>query len=248
MTEQNTMFTEVKEEKTPESITSYKEHLVGDDKKFKDEEALARGKYESDLMIEQLLSEKRELEEKVSSSMTVEDLMAKLEEQKTSSSTETPQAKPEQAESEEQSQGLSEAGIQKLLDDRLNEFVSSNEKKSNLTSVQNILADTYGKDATALLNQKSRELNVSMSEMERIAESNPKMFLSLVGVDTSTQRTNSTSPTPVDTVKMPSNPSGVKNYKYYEKMRKENPSSYFNATVQMEMFNQAKEQGDNFYK
>ena len=75
----NTIFdatVEQSTEDTPE--TSYYDRMVGEGKKFKDNEALAYSNFEKDRFIEQLKREQKELRDDLNSRLNMEELVNKL--------------------------------------------------------------------------------------------------------------------------------------------------------------------------
>jgi ABC-type uncharacterized transport system substrate-binding protein len=62
------------------------------------------------------------------------------------------------------------------------------------------------------------------------------------------QGTSQSTPASRPGVVLDTHNSNVKNFEYFDKLRKENPKLYFSATTQTEMMNEARKQGSDFYK
>jgi hypothetical protein len=58
---------------------------------------------------------------------------------------------------------------------------------------------------------------------------------------------NRTTPAPNSEVHLPDN-RNVRNFEYFDKIRKDNPKLYFSAENQTEMLREAKKQGAAFYQ
>lgn len=237
------VFEETKPQESPTAKELSNEeiltNLVGEDKKFKTVEDLARGKKESDDFIERLLSEKEEMRKELQKAITMEELKTQL------TSKEEPSTEKTEPSNFERNEGsLSEDVVQKMLDERLNEFKTSSVQEQNEAETVKKLRDIYGDDDNIrmALSQKSREIGVPMDELKNYARTNPNLLLGLMKPEVSTPK-----PSPsVDTGKIPTTGS-KKNYAYYEKIRKEDKNLYYSAKIQQEMHKAAQEQGEGFY-
>lgn len=215
--------------------------LVGDGKKFKTTDDLAKAKIESDRFIEKLQNEQREARE------TVARQQAELEALKAGrqpvESVTTPTQAPEQ---HQQQQPDITSEVERVLRSR----EQANTIKSNIETVVNKMTETYGSEqkAAEVIQRKAQELKTTPQRLQELASENPEMFFNLIGVDQKK---------PVDGP-MNSSWNKVKNtaasatmaqgstvqpgtYQYYQELRRSNPTAYFSPRVQLEMDKAARE-------
>jgi hypothetical protein len=231
---------------TPPEITSFKEHLVGEGKKFADDEALARGKYEADEFIEQLKREQDELRKELATRMTLEEFWEKTHSQ---SKTNEDQGTPPPREPAAQSNAPTKEEIAELVRQQLSEATTQSQKVRNVEYVKSELAKTFGPNFSEKLRQRAEELGSSIDFLGSMAETQPKAFLTLMtgGVVTTTPPRHDAPPRTQVRTEGPSPKTG-KTFKDYERIRRENPTLYWQASTQQEIFKAAKELGEAFYK
>jgi len=118
---------------------------------------------------------------------------------------------------------------------------------SNLDTAAKKLIELTGSEAKAneAIRQKANELGVTIDWMKETAMRSPQAFYTTMGINSGGQSTSTPAPNP--DVRMLNN-SNVRNFEYFDKLRKENPKLYFNKDTQQEMLKEAKLQGADFYK
>jgi hypothetical protein len=219
----------------------YLTQVVGDGKKFKDANALAKGKMQSDLFIQKLLAEKRDLEAKLTTTQSVEDLIKSLK-------NDQPLPNPG-GERRDEETGFKPEDIQRIVEETVGKREEIARANRNLTEVTETLKKAYGTNYVQVLETKVEELGVGKAFLDDLARTNPKAFLSLIGV-----KKDAAEPPPsvfappasrINTTANPERNSGEKTYSYYEKIRKADPKLY--SQLQHEMFQQAAKLGDAFY-
>jgi len=254
MSAQN-LFDETKiKELTPVEVKA--EDLVGEDKKYKTVDDLAQSKAEADAFIERLKLEKQGVMEELEKySQTdrkldeVLDQLAKRQEQSAGESTPGIQTPAEPTQTTENSQ-FDISDVEKLVGDLLTKENRKTTENTNLDFVAQELNKEWGNEAQYRLQKRAEELGESLSNLQEIAKTKPKLFLELVKprAGEAVPSTPSVPNSSVDQSKVLGNSSNEKNYAYYEKIRKESPEKYFSSIIQNEMFTQAKEMGDKFYE
>lgn len=227
---------------------NYLEELVGDSRKFKTPEELARGKYEADLFIEQLKREQRELRDELNKRLSLEEFADQfskktLNKPPSSSPSNTSEQEDDEGQVNLQSPRTPE-DIEKFLEQKLTEREKRTKSEQNLQSVYSEMERRYGSAANKAIQERAKELGVGVQFLRNIAETSPKSFLELFPQ----KRHDDTAP-PSSEIRRPATDgqSGTKKFKDYEKMRKENPREYFKPHIQMEMFEQARKLGADFY-
>lgn len=211
--------------------------LVGEGKKFKDFEALAKSKLESDAYIEQLKSEAAELRNELKAKVTADEVLASINKK----SGNQPAASEHSAEP---------VDLDAVLEEKLSEREARKAYEANIRSTHEALVAHAGsaEAAVALLKAKASELGVAVSWLKDMAGRTPKALNALLGLaEQPVKAPTSTRPTgdvnlqakeagiPMGTVKPDSKA-------YFDKIRHEDKNRYWTPEVQNAIF-QAKKSG-----
>ena len=217
--------------------TSFANELVGEGKKFKDVDALAKSKLEADKFIEQLKSEKEEMRKELNKRLEQESILESLKQMVPKPSDNAAGARHEAAPSQED--------IGKLVDERLSEREKTKTYEDNVMAADTFVSSKFANrdEASAFLDKKATELGINKKWLMDMAGRSPKALYSLLGFSSEAPDKGTTgggSPAPIvnkSTVLTEANPSGGKKTKsHYEDIRKANPALYFSAKVQNEIF------------
>jgi vacuolar-type H+-ATPase subunit I/STV1 len=224
--------------------------LVGEGKKFKTPDDLAKAKLESDRFIEKLQNEQRELREELNKRLTIEDALRKAQEAGVQVEPRQP-SEPAPVPQRQNEQLNISSEVEKVITKREQE----SKFRNNLETVFSRMTDLYGNadKAAEVISSRSRELGMSVNALQQMASENPKAFFQLLGVQDKPQGAPQTSSW--NNVK---NTTAMKNaagstttvpgtYKYYEEIRKSDPAAYFSPRVQLQMDKDAREKGEKFY-
>lgn len=141
--------------------------LVGEGKKFKSVDDLAKGKVSADQFIETLKREKDELESKLTG------LQVEIEKQK--KTTVTPTTTPQSS--------LTEESLQALIDKKLSEREVTATRTKNLDNAKKHLMDNYGEKAEEVLAKQASSIGVSKEKLFEIASDTPALFFRLFPVE-----------------------------------------------------------------
>jgi len=229
-----------------EEPASYKDALVGEGKKFKDEEALARAKWESDQFIKKVTAENEQMRKELATRMTLEEFWEKTK--TTQSKTNEDDGDTLRREPVAQTNAPKPEDIVEMVRRELTEEKTKSQKAQNVEYVRQELTKTWGPDFSEKLARKAAELGSTPEFLGSMAETQPKAFLALmVGQPTGKPATNDYVP-PRSAVTSPTQIGNQRNFAYYEKMRKENSNLYWTPRVQNEIYKAAKELGEDFYK
>ena len=218
------------------------ETLVGEGKKFSDVEALARGKAEADLYIEQL---KAELQKTQTVDTKLDELMTRLAEQEKYKSAEaqgqssavpqgqnsgtpdtTPSFKPEDVEA--------------LVKQTLEQEQGNRTKAQNLNMVESTMHQNFGDRAGDVVSTKARELGMSTQELQAMAETTPKAFLALVGIQEQAPQSNQTQMRGFNSDAISAaqgakaNGKIEKGWSHFKEMRKKDPNGYYRSMGEMQ--------------
>lgn len=235
------------DEANPEPDLTFAD-LVGEDKKFKTPEDLARGKQEADRVIKDREREASELRQALKDAETARDLALQAAATRTPQS-ERPPAEPQPA-----------APAPNLTDEDLaariraiteNDSTKQREQR-NAQEVTDKLIEIYGTEAKAneVVNAKARELGVPVSFFLDTAKQSPKAFYVQLGVDVKAQPTPNAPHSDVSAVALGDTRTGAKpgTYAWYEEIRKnEGNTVYFSPKIQNQLMKDAREKGEAFY-
>ena len=224
--------------------------LVGDDKKFKTLDDLAKGKLESDKFIEQLQGELKqtreqmaELEEAASKKATVSDLVEAVK-------------NANKKVDEEGNQPVSEEQLKKLVTDIMEGQTEAQTRASNFKQANQSVLDKFNGDVEAARTytaERAKQLGLTVDKLRSLGEESPSAFRALMDVKPSTGSQGVTG-IPEVNVERGSNPAqqmvidGHHTKAYYDNLKKElGPSKYWNDTkIQGAYFKDAQALGDRF--
>ena len=214
--------------------------LVGEGKKYRDVEALAKSRKEADEFIEKLKSENEELRQLMDKAVTEEQVAAMLEKVKASEDT-----KPTE-------------GNQPTLDaDKLRELIRSEQsamsqeekRNANVRTVDKTLQEHFGSadKAGQYLRERAEALGVSIEYMQTTAAQSPAAFFKLVDFQ-GDKRPSSGVHTKgsVNTESFGQAQGSKRDWAYYQKLRREQPKVYYSASTQAQMIQDKVELGKNF--
>jgi hypothetical protein len=247
MTEQtDSLFTDL-----PATIDPNKDYLpelVGEDKKFKDIQALARSKVEADNFIESLKKQNQELTQELTSRLNMQDFLDQLKaQQQPGNPPAAPSPTPATTETTE-STALRPEDIQAMLETTLTKREKERRTSENLGRVKAELQQKFGPSYAETVRRRAQELSVGEGFLNSLAAEAPAAFLSLIGEPQRQPSDPGTPPKSVfNTAGMPSG-TQVRNYQFYSKLRRENPKMYFDPKTQMQMHKDASADPAGFYK
>lgn len=241
---------------------NYMEELVGEGRKYKTQDDLAKGAYHSQIHIQRLEAEQQALREDLAKRLTLEEAVAKMTERTKELSTldgnnqskddnlvpltDSGSGRDNEA---NQHEGLSQEEILQLVQSQIEQREQSRTKETNLSKVQSELQKVWGNNYVNTLNNKAQELGVGQDFLDKLASEHPKAFLELVGAKQSPSKPPPTPPvSSQNTSPLTGTHTGnTRNQAYYSKMRKDNPNLYWDAKTQMQMHEDASSLGEGFY-
>jgi len=254
------LFSEENNDPTPPKVEdkNYLEELVGEGKKFASAEDLAKGKAQSDAFIEQLKREQKELREALSESKSIEEHLNDLrsavvthnkKEENIREMTNDPNEGDNKPPETPAQKIPSPDDIRSMVEQEVTRRQSKAQLDQNLNSVIADAKRIHGDNYKQALSQKAEEVGSTPDEMFEIAQKNPKLFKSIMGLDgEATQKPSNRVFESVNTDALRNqNKNGPhKKYSDFEDLRKNNPQKYFSPEIQNEMFRLAQEIGPDF--
>lgn len=224
---------------------SYKELLVGEGKKFKDDEQLAKGKYESDAYVKVL--EKRiddlrddylKMRDESQARAKLEDLIDQLESKSTTEPTQQPAAQRETKPIEKP------IDLDALVERKLSEKEQARQSQANLEIVRAKVKERFGENTEAF-EQRIQTSGLTDKDLIDLSRRSPNAALSVLGLN-ETSRESFQAPPPNSRTFKPVTDK-KRTWSYYQEMKKSNPKLYLDPKIATEMHDNALALGNSFY-
>jgi hypothetical protein len=222
------------------------EQLVGEGKKYKTVEDLAKAYANADNHIVELKTDLQTTREFIA------EELKKLAEQRQA----TPPAQIEEPRANNPAPAAPPNDNGEDLDTRIAKALENKNTQDRLQAnanlVQDVLVEQLGsvEAATEAVISKARELGVDGKYMKETAANSPKAFFSLLGIDPATKPTSSATPAPrsdVNPALVNSSAPKPRTYKFHEEVRKSNAKLYNSVSYQQQLMKDAMEMGDAFF-
>jgi len=219
--------------------------LVGEGKKYKTVEDLAKSRVEADLFIDTLKTENRAFREAMLSGDegSIRAALAALSPK---------QGDPATQQKGNQSQTQSSLTKEEILD-IVNERERTLAAQANVSMYNATVTKLFGEKAQNVINAKLAELKVSPEQFTKLVETSPKAAMSLVGIREDMQA-QTTQPVGKGTAPVNSeaffanSDNSTENWAYFQRMRKELKQDYYKPEVQQRVMAARKKLGDAFWK
>jgi len=246
-----TLFNDTDHSVTIDPEKNYFDELVGPDRPYKDEKALARGAAEKEAFILRLKKENEGLRGEISTRTRMEELLERLSSSSTPA-TITP-VEPQAPQEPRAADVMTPEKVQELWNENERKRVAD----TNVTHVKQVLRAQWGSDYATKLREQAETLGLGENFMNSVAETNPQAFFRLVGLDRSRTETESgisLAPprTQVNAVNFKPNTGEKKDYQYFENMRKSSDKAvrerYWSTSVQNEIHRLALANPEEFLK
>jgi len=201
------------------------ENLVGEGKKFKDVESLARGKVEADKFIDNLKRELQELRSELSKQEYSKELLTQLQNKATGSGTVGNEAGKAVSENTN-SKTLSTDDVKALVAAHLKEEEVKRTSTENIRKADQELRKLYGEKTPEVLKLRAQELGLSVERMREMAAESPSALLRLVGADNVKPVDTSVPKTQVNSTNYINTGSTERDWEWWQKLRKESKNKY----------------------
>lgn len=210
---------------------------------FKDPQVLAKSKLESDRYISELERQIKEAREELTKEEYAKKLLAELQSgrQNTNANSvpNTGETKPSDTKPE-----LSEDVIKRLVEETLSTRENNNTASQNTRMVQEQLGQKYGTEAKAHVENKARELGMTMERLSQLAAESPTAFMTLIG-EPKPEFKAMVSGT-INTAAANHSAPAERDWAYYQNLRKTNKTLYFNPKTQQQLIQDKIRLGDRF--
>ncbi len=230
---------------------NYLEDLVGDGKKFKTPEDLAKAKLHSDNYIQHLLKEHDALKEdytkvlaEARAKANIEDMLDQYTSRRNNDNNEfnlpndsgnvdTPSLDPKQLET--------------LVSKQILEFNKTEEQRKNFKVVQDKLKEHLGSNYSQLLKQQIESTpGLTVDMVDNLARTSPDAVFNLLGFNQVSPRDINAPRSSVRTDNFSPNTTPKRTRSYYVKMRKDQPALYYDPKTSVQMYKDAQEIPDFF--
>lgn len=222
-----------------ERPSNYREALVGEGKKFRDDEYLARGKWESDnIFIPRLKKENQELREALRQKANLEQLVNQLREKSASSGLDTSDSERHDSDPGQNKNtlatGLSKEEIAALVKSVVTEEKTQDVRTRNIEKCVSDLKAQFGEAYVEIVRNRAQELGLSTDYMDNLAATSPKALLELVAP--AVKQTDVRAPRSSVRSSLSSNQKTVtKDWNYYQELRRKDLGRFLSPEIQNEM-------------
>lgn len=230
--------------KDSEQNTNWLEQVVeAKGEKFKDPNELAKGYVHAQKHIDDMEAELAELREAKKKGEWTDEVLERLGQRQPTSKGEGQEVAG--TSDKATPAAPSEDDLKSLIKDTLTQQEKERTAEQNRQTVEEGLRTLYGTEAKSKLEEKSKELGMSVKRLQALAEESPNAFFTLIGQPPQ-KETNRIAGNQVNT-SAGFDQSGRKNWAYYQKMRREKPKLYRSPQVQNEIIAERQKQGEAFY-
>lgn len=222
----------------------YFSELVGEGKKYKDPVAAGRALAEKDAHIARIERENKEYREKVKTTQTLEEIVNQIREARALEQS-------NQNDGDNQGRNLETPAIKKedieaLLEERLTKRDRDNIERNNLSSVMEMAEKVLGPNYQRELEKRRQALGLGQDFLTDVARKNPKAFAKIMELDEKKDM-SLFSPPVTERNPVSNGHDPKKNWKYYQKLRRDNPQAYAEAERSLEILRAAENLGEAFY-
>ncbi len=232
------------------------EALVGEGRKYKTPEELAKSVAHKDEFIEQLKRELKETRELAAKNRTIEDLMEAVNKSRPNRSNNDDNDYDESGvnrNSENEQVNQKPVNTDEIVASVVKALETKNtleQQKRNLLAVQSALVKKYGQSYVSELNRLGEDRGLTPDILDKLAKDSPERFFKAIGISTSeaTSNPNLFVPPAGQTRSVEgANKTGERNNKFYQNLKAKNPGAYWSAATQLQLHRDAVALGDRFF-
>lgn len=229
---------------------SYRDELVGEGKKFKDDEAMARGKYEADHLLkiyerrmDQMRADYTKLADEYNAVPKLQELVEKLTKQPLPNDN---QNVDEDVKTMKPAYDPNE--LKSLVSSTVREIRMTEKEEENYRRVEDKLKERWGNNYQSVLKKEIVALGLSDDDVNALARKSPAAFFRQFGLDAETPPQNFQAPprTGRQTSTFTPNTGEKRTWSYYQKMKKEQPERYKKSETAVQMQQDYLELGQAF--
>lgn len=209
-------------------------------------EVIARGKLEADEHIVNLEKQLEDYRTELGKQDFASDLLNKLQERDAGTTKVAPEGQHSESGTTQgnTSPEVSEDQIKSLVEQTITARDKQATVTQNLTDVQNKLKELYGDEGNKAVQEKAKQLGVSLARMEELASESPTAFLSLLGE--APKETKDFTKSTIRSESVTTEINADRNSKFYRELRRSNRNQYYSPAIQRQMMEDRKRLGDQF--
>lgn len=230
----------------PNEPASYLTELVGDGKKFKTSEDLAKGKFMSDSMIETLKRQQDELradylklKDESDSRARLETLIEQLDARKALS------GNPPLVTDVKKEPVIDHKQIESLVSSEYQKQEQARKETDNFNLVKSKLKEQFGDKFPDVLKTQYENLGINAEYAERLARTAPEAFLRMVA-PAPAQNFQTPPRSDVRTNQFAPNGGSKRTWSYYQELKAKNPKLYYDPKITIQMDRDSQELGSAF--
>lgn len=228
---------------------NYIEELVGETKKFKTVEDLARSVLHKDAFIERLKGETNGLRQELNTKLSMEEYVDKMRTRdQQPNRSETPVNEPNAGGGNDPDKPLRPEDIEAIIDRRVSDRERARVQTQNQGFVRDKLIESFGPSYVSKLQEAGEALGLTPEDMDQMAKDRPKVFLKLVGAEAPARaQTPSLFTPPSGAGNPPRTVTGDRTKSYYDEIKKSDPKRYWSPAVQNQIHQDAIRLGERFF-
>lgn len=221
----------------------YLSELVGEEKKYKDQQSLAFSKLKADEHIQKLETEMSELRRDLKARTTLEELTDKWAQMRQS---DTPIDDDNQDRRKDLDEQLTSQKIENIFNSKLTEYEKTKKLQDNADLVKNELKKSLGENYTSKVEDELNRLGMSKEEANKLAMEQPRAFLKML-TPSRDDRSSFQAP-PKSAINTPFSPKNQeRTMSYYNSLRDKDSSLYWSPQVQAQLHDDAIRLGERFF-
>jgi hypothetical protein len=226
------------------------EDLVGEGKKYKDNDAAAKAIAEKDRFIEQLKGELKGIRTELQTRLTLEQAIDKLTVQAPPPSPSRDGTPPSEPDHQAQPAITPEA-ISEIVTKTMTESEKKKTRASNIAFVEQKLQEAFGPNFKRTITEQAGKLGIDKDWAMQVAADQPQAFLRMFDVSPQPQSNAAAVTAPRSSVASDAfnfRPNmGEKRMSHYEQIRRTDPAKYWSPAIQNEIHREAQKQGEAFF-
>lgn len=226
---------------TPEGSEDLVAALVGEGKKYKDTQALAKSRIHADEHIARLEAELATEREKAKDGKSVAELLEALRAQDPPPNNGQPivnEAEPPAS--------FKPEDIEKITLATLEKTENARKVAANKAAAIQKMDEVWGADAGKKLNETAKSLGLSIEYLDQVAQQSPSAFFQLTGLNANRTAPSGTT-VPTSTVRFGGDASQKRDAAFYRELRRSNPKLWYESKTQIQYQRDALAQGEEFF-
>lgn len=243
----NSLFDQNDDTPQLDQSKNYLEELVGEGKKFKTIEDLARGKAESDLYIQtvnrrsdELREDYLKLREEATAQAKLQELIDRLDNSQNRQPPQTP------VENLQREPSFDPTKLPSLIREELVKSKLEDKQSTNFSEVQKKLKEQFGNNYQTVLQDKMNNLDLTLEDINSLARKSPTAFFNTLGLNQTTQQNLMSPPRSSQSSGFSPKTNEKRTWSYYENLRKADPKLYYDPKIANQMHDDAIALGNEF--